>query len=178
MGVPKVPERGGVMKRWAFIAICMIMIIPKLAIGGDSESERSSLKGLAILYVLVESLDAKEKELGFNAKDIRTAIEFKCRMAGINVINQNDRLKHFEEPVLYINVSAFSDNYGLCFYHINIELAQLVWLRSGQILHAVTWSEGNIVTVGLDNLSESYIDSVNRLADRFITAWLSVNPKR
>jgi hypothetical protein len=66
--------------------------------------------------------------------------------------------------------------YGL---YVEVSLNQRVLLAREQSISvtAPTWSTSYIVTIGMNNLLEVR-DDIKELVDKFLNAYLSVNPKK
>ena len=155
-----------------------LLLAASAATAGDDEFSRPSLKGLKGVYVLVEPLEAEVERDGLNQTSIQTDVELRLRQAGIKVLTEAERLAAPGTPFLYVLVNAKSGSpYA---FSINVELCQDVRLDrdpSMQISGATTWSVTAVGTVGRNNLRDIR-DMVKDYVDRFINAYLSVNPKK
>jgi hypothetical protein len=146
------------------------------AVGSDSEVSRGSLKGLNGVAVLVEDMDSDEGRAGLNQEVIRTDAELKLRLAGITVLPIAGLA-----PYLYISVNAIGGPTAWC-YATKVELVQTVKLSRDMgisIPGVTTWSAPD--AVGLtppSQLVERVRSVIKDMVDRFINAYLSVNPKK
>jgi len=142
----------------------------------DTEDTRQSLKGLKGIYVLVEELKPEVERAGLTEEAIQTDVELKLRLAGIPVLED---LANLASPYyLYVAVSTNHMSDGIWPFHISVELVQKVLLDRDRstISYSSTWSTGSTGRVGKAKV-RTVRDSIKDLVDRFINAYLSVNPK-
>lgn len=155
----------------------------------NDEGARSSLKGLKGVYVWVDfATDAFEdlKEKGLSKEVIKTDIELKLRMAGINVVSKKDIYNIPGIPQLVVSIAGIisditgdTQGKGIAFI-IDIQLLQSADLSRDPKLRVLssTWSRSSMGVVYTDNDIISFIgNAVKNLIDSFINAYLSVNPK-
>jgi len=148
----------------------------------DSEGSRATLKGLRGVSVTVEEFQEAAKRAGFDERTFQTDIELRLRMAGIKVLSQSESLESPGMPSLYFNVATLHERPNeIVAYSINIELNQMAMLarhpslvRDPSLVFPVTtWSTGGIRQGHIPYIRQHAKD----LTDRFVNAWLSVNPK-
>jgi hypothetical protein len=151
------------------------------AVASDSEIDRASLKGLTGVFVLVEELNPPEEQAGLKAADIQTDVEEKLRLAGIPLLSKAEGVSTPGMPTLYISVSvASSATSDLWPFNIDVDLEQNASLtRSSEIFvpTAITWHVGAIGGVAKSDVP-SIRDRVRGQVDRFVRAYLAVNPKK
>ena len=137
----------------------------------DTESERQTLKGLKGIKVIVEVLEAEVSLAGLTVASIKTDVELKLRLAGIPVDAAFDTF-------FYVNVNVVVAPVGYWPYSIYVELHQEVLLVRDLSIsgYGITWSEGYAGMVGKANV-RNVRDDVKDMVDKFINAYLSVNPK-
>lgn len=161
----------------ALATITLAFLFCSTLMAQDSELRRTSVKGLTGVGVVIESLDADAEKYGLSKDQIQTVVELRLRMAGIKVLTRAQRLVTLENPFLLINLNTFKrqETYS---YSLDISLHQWVRLeRDPQIsVPAHTWSVGMVGSVGSKNLNQ-VTDDIKDNVDKFINAWLSVNPK-
>ena len=159
----RTPRTPRIASAW-IILFAIAQVSPLFA--DDNEYTRQSLSGLTSLDVVVEDLPAGATKIGLTKDAIRTDVELKLRLAGMRVTTQ------FME-YLYIVVTVADDADGA---YIKVELQQPVTLdRSPISTFGATWSEGTLIT----NPSAQYIRTlIKDKVDKFLNAWLSVNPKK
>ncbi|MBI4628075.1 MAG: hypothetical protein HY729_05150 [Candidatus Rokubacteria bacterium] len=171
------------MKRagyWIIFGITCLLVVPRATNAVDNESERATLKGLPGVLVLVEDMNPEVERAGLARATLQTDVELKLRQAGIAVLSTTEMLAAPGYPHLYLNVATGAPRTapGLYVYSIQLSLKQqVVVVRNTAVSLASTWSTtAKFGTVGADRLS-SVRESVRDQVDKFINAWLSVNPK-
>ena len=156
----------------------------------DDEESRSTLKGLKGVYVLVQFFQEKNNnlnEIGLSEDVIRTDVELKLRMAGVNVVSKDEALQKLPViPQLVIEImgltTAGAGEKGpkQITSTVSIMLIQPTSLvrDPGISALAVTWLRGGYV-YGLANkrIAANIRNIVKDCVDVFINAYLSVNPK-
>jgi len=131
-----------------------------------------TLKGISALTVLVEDLTDGAKALGLTAETIQTDVELKLRQAGMRVVTPQELHNISGQPWIYVQVSM--TNPALV-GHVLVQFNQNAMLeRSREIVPVSTWSTGTLVTA---DDAQTIRDKVKDLIDKFLNAWLSVNPK-
>jgi hypothetical protein len=135
------------------------------------------MRGLPGVDVIVEGFSSPQESAGFDDRAIQTDVELKLRMAGIKVLETEERVRTVGQPYLYVNVNALHRQPGIRdSFAITFQLIQGVTLKRLPDLpfaEASTWSNGMVGQGGLPFVRES----VREQADIFVNAWLSVNPK-
>jgi hypothetical protein len=156
----------------------------------DDEASRSTLKGLKGVYVHVYFFQEKInnlKQTGLSEEGIRTDVELKLRMAGIKVVSKEDIFKISGGAQLVVGIiglttadSEDKETPKQITSSISVELVQSTFLTRAPEISAlaVTWSQGGYV-YGLTNkdMSNKIRSILKDCVDRFINAYLSVNPK-
>ena len=163
---------------WVF-GLLMFIASPLLAL--NSEMNRSSLQGLQGVRVLVEDLTSEMEGEGVTQKTMQKEIETRLQGAGIRVLTQEEATQTPGEPYLYVNVNVTLSK-GVeeaCSYSIDLALIQNVTLvrNPRQTTYAITWSTGGVGLIGKKSLKDLK-ESVLEVADLFIKAFMSVNPKK
>jgi hypothetical protein len=138
-----------------------------------------TLRGLRGVEVVLETLPSEVEQAGLTSTTIRTDVELKLRLAGITVLSKEERLEQPGFPYLYISVNVvLSQHYPkLAYYALDCELHQYVTLTRDTSIStdASTWDKHLLGgTTTLQNIR----DNLKDLVDKFINAYLSVNPKK
>jgi hypothetical protein len=144
----------------------------------DTPEPRATLKGIAAIVVLVESLKPDAERDGLSRDQLQTDVELRLRKAGIKAVSFGG--VESSEMLLYLNVnSSKSREVEIYGYSIDLEFLQQVLLaRDPRVrTRTATWSTSQTGIVGSRNLSRGVRDSVADLVDRFINAYLEQNPK-
>ena len=159
-------------------ALFVCAIAPATA--SDSEIDRTTLKGLNGVLVLVEDLNAPEEEAGLKAADIQADAEQQFRAAGIPLLTKKESITVPGMPTLYISVSvASSPTADLWPFSIDVNFEQEATLkRNAEVFvpTAVTWHVGSIGAVD-KSLVSSIRERANEQIARFVKAYVTVNPK-
>jgi predicted Ser/Thr protein kinase len=139
---------------------------------GDGAIQRSSLRGLRTVQVIVERA-ATDAAGGLPTSTLRTEVELKLRLAGIEVKAGRASYLHICVQSLQIRTSDH------CVYSVKVELNQAASLTrdSTIFLPMRTWHAELIGVVDAKGLNEATRDAVSNLMDQFVNAYLSVNPK-
>lgn len=163
------------MRLYTAFAVLFLFSVP-IAHAIDSQDTRSSLRGLKGVEVIIDLSPRPEAEQnGLTTSAIRTDVELKLRQAGIPVLATEGG-----NPWLGVIVNVVPSSGTIWPYAITVELRQNAFLlRDSSILAlgTVTWSVGAISGVGKQDLS-SVRDVVKDQVDKFINAYLAVNPKK
>jgi SPOR domain len=140
---------------------------PKTTVHGyDSDLSRATLKGITSVFVVVENLDDDAKKIGLTEESIKTDVELKLLMAGMNFATNG-----FTVPGnthLHVNVGVLPPQAA------SIQVELLLRRNSEPVFGATNWSlHGEITNPTLQGIR----DFIKQLVDQFLNAWLSVNPK-
>lgn len=163
---------------WMLVALVGLAGSPAAA--SDFERDRKTLKGLRGLAVVVEDL-APEVERHVPVSTVQTDVELKLRLAGITVLSRQDLVSTPGSPYLYVHINGLQSNIQPLFaYSTTVSLTQkVVLVRDPEVgLLAETWSSSAVSLAGTVMLSEGVRQAIREHVDRFINAYLSVNPKR
>lgn len=156
------------------LLLSVLFLFHSVAFGMDDEITRNSLKGLEGIYVAI-ILDGGSKQAGLSKSLLRTDVEVKLRMAGIKLVSQYESFNLPGMPWLGVNINSLIHGKSI-YYQISLELIQGAFLERKN-LHtiAITWDIGRHgVTSNIENIRSSIKD----MADQFINAYRSVNPKK
>jgi hypothetical protein len=154
-------------------AVCLTFVsLPAIGRANDTESSQRSLKGIKAIGVIVEKLRA-ESPKGLTEEQLQNDVELRLRNAGIAIIPSDQAVA----PYLYVRVNSMqlpkSPQYV---YAIGIELNQFVKIGRDMRITAIatTWEKGG---TGWTSRPEGIRDDVEEYVDKFIRAFLSVNPR-
>jgi len=149
-----------------------------VARASDSESERQTLSGLQGVAVLVDRLQSEVELAGLTRASILTDVELKLRLAGIPVLEGVDVANMDSPYYLYVRVGIQPISDGFWPYFIDVAFDQEVLLGRDRSIVSIasTWSVEYIGRVLKPNVQKVREDLENAV-DKFINAYLSVNPK-
>ena len=163
------------MPNFVLVGVLLTMAMGRPVMGGDSEFERATLKGISGVQVLVEGFNESAKSAGFDIRTFQTDMELKLRLAGIKVLTKKERFAAPGSPLLYLNLNPLSpeERESKFSYAIGLELRQAIRLVRDPNIETLgaTWSTGGIGYGGIPYIREHVKDDM----DIFINAWLSVN---
>ena len=145
--------------------------------GEDKDENRASLTGLPGIGVQVILTDAAEKA-GYSEVRLRTDVELRLRESRIRVLTRQEVLSTQGYPDLVVRLDAGEEG-GVMVFSIDVSVVQAVTLvrnRTISLLEAQTWSSGAYGTVGRIKFAETIRSSVRTQVERFINAFLGVNP--
>lgn len=165
------------MKKAFMLIAVALQSCPVLMAQGDNEHTRETLKGLTGVLVLLEPLDPEIVKDGLSENQVHTDVKLKPRMSGIKVLTIPEWTAAPGRPCLLVTLTMLK-NRGLSAYLIEISLGQNVALaRDAKIrLTTPTWRVEGVRIVGPDKIA-SIRDDIKDRVDKFINAYLSVNPK-
>jgi hypothetical protein len=125
--------------------------------------ERTSLKGLKSLQVVVEDLAPDITQDGLDRERIKSSVEHQLEQAGIVVEPQ-------AENALYIHLGSVKSETGVYSYALSLQLVQLVLLyRDPSLLTwGTTWSLDLVGSATPENVSE-----IEPLIGRGVNAFVS-----
>lgn len=170
-------KRGDIV--WLF-TILAFMAFVSTSSALNSEANRSTLKGLVGVRVLVEDLAPEMERSGLRKTKLHTDVEQRLKKGGVKVLTQEECLKTAGEPYLYININTAvgKPQSNLYLYSIDIGLIQNVVLeRDPKVTtYAITWSTGGVGLIEKELLNQLG-ESVLNIVDMFIEAHQSVNKK-
>jgi hypothetical protein len=158
------------------VAISFFLLSCSLAFALDDDDARQSLRGLQGVGVLIEKLNPEVEQSGLSSESIQGDVELKLRLAGIRVLSREESLRT-RAPILYVNVNMITGpSIGRIMpFSISVAVTQRISLeRDSTIrLRVPTWS---VDATGTQDAS-TIRNTIKDFADRFINAYLSVNPK-
>ncbi len=166
-------------------AFCSLIMLPVLilicgnAYAQDIEQTRNALRGLSGVYVMPENpLEEDAIRGGLSQDNIRAEVEQKLRLAGIRVLSKEEWEQEQGRPYLQVWPKVLKGGVlGGYMYHITVEFKQYVSLvRSPSVqVFGATWSTEHMgYTPELRDIRDRMKDRI----DKFIDAYLSVNPKK
>jgi hypothetical protein len=162
----------------AALVLPLVLVTVRPAAADDVLS-RQTLRGISGISVVVENLKEQARQGGLHEEDIRTDVELKLRLAGVKVLTAPESTALPGSPYLYVSVTSVLSGAGVYGLYVEVSLNQRVLLAREQSISvtAPTWSTSYIVTIGMNNLLEVR-DDIKELVDKFLNAYLSVNPKK
>jgi hypothetical protein len=141
--------------------------------------ERTTLRGLSGVLVLVEDIDPGAERDGLMKHQIQADVELRLRQAGIAVLTWKQVRVVPGAPYLYVNVHARKSLSPATFYvyRIDVDLVQDTYLKRDPSIRSsdTTWHIGALGATAVHDL-HMVRGQVADLVDRFINAYYDVNP--
>ncbi len=139
---------------------------------GDGAIQRSSLRGLKTVQVIVEHT-ATDATGELPTSTLQTEVELKLRLAGLEVKAGRDSHLHIRVQPLQLQTTDHR------VYSVKVELNQAASLTrdSTIFLPMRSWHTELIGFVEAKKLNEAIQHAVSDLMDQFVNAYLSVNPR-
>jgi hypothetical protein len=192
---------------WAFlmvIGLALFVLNPPAFSFNDTQESRETLRELTPVYVVIEGITPALKRNGVSANQLKKDVESQLKKAGIQVIaNVKGKGSTESYPAgLYVRINTLKSTilkseFNVDYYAISIsvELIQRCLPLTHESLSRVsqknidpsyvsshsalacTWSTSNIYLAGEERIIDIR-DCVKDLVGYFISAYLSVNPKR
>lgn len=171
-------------KSGGLLVVALLIITTATGWGDDSQATRGTLRGLPGVKVLVNNLPPDLERAGLSSSQLQTDAELRLRGAGIRLLMLDEWLGTPGQPLLSIRAIGFSPatttggHLGyIAFTRVSlIQHVRLVRDPAIRTSPAETWSsDGRLEIVDpwtVRLIRESVADQV----DRFINAYLSVNP--
>jgi hypothetical protein len=140
----------------------------------DIDPDRDTLKGISAVWVLVDELPPIAKVLGLSKDTIRTDVELKLRLGEMRVVPLGELSKVPGGPLIFVDVNLTDDAEAA---NIEVELRQNASLvRNHQPGFEVsTWRIEQLIS---HPTAQGIRDGVKDCIDKFLNAWLTVNPKK
>lgn len=143
--------------------------------------QTESLKGLKGIGLFVEPLNPEVEKAGISRDQLKQEVELKLGQAGIQVLNEEERIKEPGKPYLYININAYSWREEVIYgFALKVDLNQLVLLdrdpKTG--CFGTTWFSGSAGIIGANKLKNVIRTELDDTIAKFINDYLAVNPKK
>jgi hypothetical protein len=154
-----------------FVAILFTLIGLATALSAsDTALDRETLRGLKSIYVVV-SVPSNEALQGDR---IQADVADRLRLAGIAVRDLN--LETLSLPCLFVSATLLKRPDGLVAYAISVSLNQAVTvIATNRSYMAPTWSANTLAVASGSDTQRFVRSDVVDLADKFISAYRSVN---
>jgi hypothetical protein len=158
---------------WRIVFLLLIMTPPlKVGAANDAPLERTTLRGLPAVNVVIDTLDKELARENLTQDALQSRIEQRLRSAGVP-------LGKDANVFLGLRVTQVRAKRGPVAVCLSIGLYQPVVLSRDKAIRSVTqtWEVETILMAESKVLFEASMTSVDELTDRFVAAYLSVNPK-
>lgn len=165
--------------RRIYAGCAMLTFGAALGTASDSSMDRSTLRGLKAVKVVVDSPAPEVEREGVSSDGLRITIEQKLRDAGITV-------DHDAVEFLGLNISSARPprrtpliSKGPISLVVNLGMYQIVLLNRDKATKTVTetWGDQRVAPASPKAIEHTVDDAVEDLVNEFITAFRAVNPK-
>jgi hypothetical protein len=138
----------------------------------DSSMDRSTLRGLKAINVVVDPLSTDMERLGISRDGLRDSIERKLRDAGIPV-------SYDAGEFLGLNISAARMRRGPQALLLNLGVYQVVVLNRDKTTKTVaeTWGSQTVMAVASKAMDRAVSEGVGEMVDQFVKAYTAANPR-
>ena len=159
----------------ATLGLALVLIAGGAVALADGVVPHDSLEGLTAVVVVVVAFTDDEHRAGFTEETFKAAAERKLRLAGIEVLTDEEIHETPGKPYFYVHVhSLATEKESDAPFLISLKLSQVVRLeRNGASTFASTW---NLEWVD-KGVAEFVLMQFNHAMDKFLNDWLTVNPK-
>jgi len=171
-------------KRTSLLAVVLIGVLFVnmfvLCYARDTKETRKTLKGIKGVGIKI-MIDDDAKNIGLYESVGKTDVELKLRLAGIKIYDESEVENIPGKPYLMVMVDALkTDSIKVMSFSIRVELYQYVSLiRNSQVAaYAATWHVGHYSMCYPNGCTDSIRNGIKDEVDKFINAYLSVNPKK
>ena len=148
---------------------------------GDSEADRQTLKGITGVKVVIGQISQDALHDGLSASQIQTDVELRLRKAGVKVISL---LGSDDSVLLWVDANLMKVSgepqilQNLYIFNCEVSLIQGVSVaKNNTFALDATWSTEVLGNIGRNSMSKGIRDIIGDLVDKFLNAYLSVNPK-
>ena len=158
--------------------LATIYLMTAFSIGLTSPSVRAQdpdgLKGINTVYVIIEDVPEAAKKLGLNKESIQTGVELKLLLAGMSVATLEDGHKLPGRPHIYVRVTL-TKGAEVATIQVDLEQDAVLDRNAEHALSVMTWDTDYLLA---NPTAQRILDDVKDGVDKFLNAWLSVNPKK
>ncbi len=166
------------MSRSMYACLALVTAVATHCAASDSSMDRSTLRSLKAVKVVVDSPANEIEREGVSADGLRITIEQKLRDAGIIV-------DHDAVEFLGVNISSARPprktllSKGPVSLVVNVGLYQIVLLNRDKTTRTVTetWGDQRVAPAASRAIERTVSDAVDDLVNEFVNAYRSVNPK-
>ena len=155
-----------------FVAAALLAVPFPARGAGDAALDRATLHGLKTLNIVIDKLDPELAKEGITPSVLQSRIINKLEQAGIPV---NQTVSEF----VAMRITAVRGGRGPYALSLTIAFYQPVVLGRDKNVRTATqtWEVETVLISDAKQLYRASMESVDELADRFVTAFRSVNPK-
>jgi hypothetical protein len=148
------------------------LLLSSAAFAADGQLDRATLKGLKAVSIVIDPVNDELRGQGIDPDFLRVSLQTRLEKAGI-AIDKN------AVEFLGLRVTAAIGKRMPVALSLSLGLYQGVTLTRDRDIRTATetWSVDSIASAQPKAVKEASFDLVNDLADRFIAAYRSANPR-
>lgn len=161
---------------WRFTILLAAVVLP-LGGAGDAALDRATMRGIAAVNVVIDPVAPELEQEDATSASLRARLEEKLRGAGIRI----DRASNEFVALRFTSVRAAGGRFSTSkpfAVAATIALYQPVLLARDHNVRTATqtWEVETVLLADAKQVQQACNDSVDELAQRFVTAYRSVNP--
>jgi hypothetical protein len=160
------------MDRKILLAVALLLLPPATRAAGDAVIDRTTMKGLKGVAVVIEILNPEFEKLGITRDALITRLLGQLHTDGITI----DPGAH---EFIGVRINAVRVNRGSFAVSMSLGLYQSVLLSRNHDLNTSTqtWEVESVLMSDTKQLLNACAETADELADHFATAYHSVNPQ-
>jgi hypothetical protein len=165
--------------RKAYADLILLLFMAVSCTAGDSSMDRSTLRGLKAMKVVVDSPSTDIERAGVDRDALRNTIEQKLRDAGITI--DNDAVEFLGLTISSARTPRRSlMSKAPVSLVVGIGLYQIVLLNRDKTIKTVTetWGDERVAPAASKAIEHTVSDAVDDLMNEFVNAYRLVNPKQ
>jgi len=155
-----------------------LLALPLITEGsGDAALDRATMRGLKSVNVVLDPLAPELQKGGLTKTDLETRLTERLKRANIPLDRSVDEFVGLRITAVQGTRGRFGG--GAFALALNLGLYQpVVLVRDKDMKSATsTWDVETVLMADPKALQQATAESIDDLADRFVTAWRSVNPE-
>jgi hypothetical protein len=159
--------------------LALLPLLTAPCVAGDSSMDRSTLRGLKAMKVVVDSPSRDVEREGVDRDVLRTTIEQKLRDAGITI--DNDAVEFLGLTISSARAPRRSlMSKGAVSLVVGVGLYQIVLLNRDKTIKTVTetWGDERMAPATSRAIERTVADAVDDLLTEFVNAYRAVNSKQ
>jgi hypothetical protein len=144
-------------------------------LASDEELDRQTLTGLKGFSVLIESISPEANRDGLTTDQLQTDVELRLRKSGVNVLPSGSGNATLYVYAHLLKLKSISGYVYTC--EVTVHQGVIV-VANNTVSWQDTWSVADLGIVRPENMSKVIRGTTGDLVDKFLNAYLSVNPKQ
>ena len=172
--------------RKSISCLFLLLALAGAGVASDDKTDRATLQGIKSVCTIVEVTGPTQAGLPFDKEHLQSNVDSRLAAAGITVEKDATTCLYLNLrplPAMAKNkIAALGKNNkptGLYALEVSLQFMQTVALARdpNAKTYAPTWSVSNLATAPADDLGPTAQQITVDLADQFVSAFRSVNPK-